>query len=395
MQKDASELLSVHVELCWKIETDYNAGIWRFYEKQQYLDCWFSYTMLLENFALSQPRWIMLNIKLSLMSFTLLALAGCQSMPKVAQETPNQAFSAETESGEAQERLNQINFKQLKKEQNRPIIALVLGSGGARGYAHIGAIQVLEQSGIRPDFIVGTSAGSIVGSLYASGKNANQIRDIALNMKASDVRDIRLDMKGFFDGQKVEDYVNKQVSDMPLQSLPIPMYVVATQLKEGKKVVFNYGNTGQAVRASVSIPSMFIPTKIGTDEYVDGGLVSPVPVDVARKLGADIIIAVDILAQPMYTETSNVWGLFNQNINIMQKNLAQIELKNADIVIQPDLREKVHIFDVSGRELTMQAGVDATVAQLGQIQKVFAQKNYKQKLNIQNIQARTHWSGAM
>lgn len=88
---------------------------------------------------------------------------------------------------------------------------------------------------------------------------------------------------------------------------------------------------------------MFIPTKIGTDEYVDGGLVSPVPVDVARKLGADIIIAVDILAQPMYTETSNVWGLFNQNINIMQKNLAQIELKNADIVIQPDLREKVHI----------------------------------------------------
>ena len=324
------------------------------------------------------------------MSFTLLALAGCQSMPKVAQETPSQAFSAETESGEAQERLTQINFKQLKKEQNRPIIALVLGSGGARGYAHIGAIQVLEQSGIRPDFIVGTSAGSIVGSLYASGKNANQIREIALNMKANDVRDIRLDMKGFFDGQKVEDYVNEQVSDMPLQSLPIPMYVVATQLKEGKKVVFNYGNTGQAVRASVSIPSMFIPTKIGADEYVDGGLVSPVPVDVARKLGADINIAVDILAQPMYTETSNVWGLFNQNINIMQKNLAQIELKNADIVIQPDLREKVHIFDVSGRELTMQAGVDATVAQLGQIQKVFAQKNYKQKLNIQSIQVRTH-----
>lgn len=316
-------------------------------------------------------------------------------MPKVAQETPSQAFSAETESGEAQERLTQINFKQLKKEQNRPIIALVLGSGGARGYAHIGAIQVLEQSGIRPDFIVGTSAGSIVGSLYASGKNANQIRDIALNMKANDVRDIRLDMKGFFDGQKVEDYVNEQVSDVPLQRLPIPMYVVATQLKEGKKVVFNYGNTGQAVRASVSIPSMFIPTKIGADEYVDGGLVSPVPVDVARKLGADIIIAVDILAQPMYTETSNVWGLFNQNINIMQKNLAQIELKNADIVIQPDLREKVHIFDVSGREMTMQAGVDATVAQLGRIQKVFAQKNYKQKLNIQSIQARTHWSGAM
>ena len=332
----------------------------------------------------------MLKLKISLMSITLFALVGCQSTPKVGQDASHQLVSTEGASNQAQERADRVNFKQLKNSQKRPIIALVLGSGGARGYAHIGAIQVLEQSGIHPDFIVGTSAGSIVGSLYASGKNANELREIALNMKANDVRDIRLDMKGFFDGQKVEDYVNEQINDVPLQQLPTPMYVVATQLKEGKKVVFNYGNTGQAVRASVSIPSMFIPTKIGEEEYVDGGLVSPVPVDVARKLGADIIIAVDILAQPMYTETSNLWGLFNQNINIMQKNLAQIELQNADIVIQPDLREKVHIFDVSGREMTMKAGVEATVAQLGQIQKVFAQKNYKQKLNIQAIQARTN-----
>lgn len=272
----------------------------------------------------------------------------------------------------------------------KPIIALVLGSGGARGYAHIGVIEVLEQQGIKPDFIVGTSAGSIVGSIYASGKTAKQLTEIALGMKATDVREFKIGLKGIFDGRKVEDYVNKQVGEQTLEQLQIPMFVVATELKNGEKVVFNSGNTGQAVRASVTIPSMFIPTLIDGKEYVDGGLVSPVPVNVARELGADVVIAVDILAQPMYTETKNVWGLFNQNINIMQKNLAQIELKNADIVIQPDLREKVHIFDVSGRELTMQAGVDATVAQLGQIQKVFAQKNYKQKLNIQSIQARTH-----
>lgn len=91
---------------------------------------------------------------------------------------------------------------------------------------------------------------------------------------------------------------------------------------------------------------MFVPTKIGKSEYVDGGLVSPVPVEVARDLGADVIIAVDILAQPIYTETSNVWGLFNQNINIMQGRLAAEELQYADVVIQPDLREKAHIFDV-------------------------------------------------
>jgi NTE family protein len=221
-----------------------------------------------------------------------------------------------------------------------------------------------------------------VGSIYASGKNAQQLREIALNMKANDVRDVKLAMTGFFDGQKVQDYVNEQVLSTPLELLKTPMYVVATELKEGKKVVFNYGNTGQAVRASVSIPSMFIPTKIAGDEYVDGGLVSPVPVNVARELGADIVIAVDILAQPEHTETTNVWGLFNQNINIMQNHLAQEELKHADIVIQPDLREKAHIFDVKGREETMQAGMNAADKQLSNILKVFDQQNYSRGYKI-------------
>ncbi|WP_228130553.1 patatin-like phospholipase family protein [Acinetobacter tandoii] len=283
---------------------------------------------------------------------------------------------------EAQVQANRIDFKKLKQTEHRPIVALVLGSGGARGYAHIGVIQVLEQYGIHPDLIVGTSAGSVVGSIYASGKNAQQLREIALNMKANDVRDIKLAMTGFFDGQKVENYVNEQVLDTPLELLKTPMYVVATELKEGKKVVFNYGNTGQAVRASVSIPSMFIPTKIAGEEYVDGGLVSPVPVNVARELGADIVIAVDILAQPEHTETKNVWGLFNQNINIMQNRLAQEELKHADIVIQPDLREKAHIFDIKGREETMQAGMNAADKQLSNILKVFDQQNYSRGYKI-------------
>ncbi|OTG69305.1 alpha/beta hydrolase [Acinetobacter sp. ANC 4470] len=320
----------------------------------------------------------MIKIKSGFMAFAVLSVVGCQTMPQ-SKITVGSTGLSESPSVDAQVRADRINFKKLKQQQNRPIIALVLGSGGARGYAHIGVIKVLEQQGIRPDFIVGTSAGSIVGSIYASGKTADELRDIALNMKANDVRDIKLDMKGFFDGKKVEDYVNQQVNNTPLELLKTPMYVVATGLKEGKKVVFNYGNTGQAVRASVSIPSMFVPTKIGKDEYVDGGLVSPVPVAVARDLGADIIIAVDILAQPMHTETSNVWGMFNQNINIMQNHLAKEELKHADIVIQPDLREKGHIFDVKGREMTIQAGIDAAQNRLQQISAVFNQKQNPQQ----------------
>lgn len=283
----------------------------------------------------------------------------------------------------AQVQPNRIDFHKLKQTEKRPIVALVLGSGGARGYAHIGAIEVLEREGIRPDFIVGTSAGSLVGALYAQGKNAAQLRDIALNMKANDVRDIRLDKKGFFDGKKIEDYVNQLVHSTPLHQLKTPMYVVATQLQHGQKVVFNYGDTGQAVRASVSIPSMFIPTNIAGMEYVDGGLVSPVPVKVARDLGADVVIAVDILAQPAYTETNNVWGLFNQNINIMQQQLAQQELQYADIVIQPDVREKAHIFDVRGREVTMQAGSEAAEQQLTNLQQVL---NTKKQQSLQQFQ---------
>ncbi len=236
--------------------------------------------------------------------------------------------------------------------------------------------------------IVGTSAGSIVGSIYASGKPAIELRNIALSMKANDVRDFRIDLKGFFDGKKVEDYVNLQVDNVPLQDLKIPMFVVATDLKEGKKVVFNYGNTGQAVRASVAIPSMFIPTMIEEKEYVDGGLVSPVPVDVARELGADIVIAIDILAQPIHTETTNVWGLFNQNINIMQKRLAFEELKHADVVIQPDLREKGHIFDVRGRTMTMEAGIEAARGKLLEIEQVYQKYDYAKGHQIPQLLAR-------
>lgn len=259
---------------------------------------------------------------------------------------------------------------ELRKNTEKPVIALVLGSGGARGYAHIGVLEALEHQGIKPDFIVGTSAGSIVGALYASGKTPEQLHQIALDLRVNDVRDFKVGKQGFFDGKKVEDYVNNLVNGKKLESLKIPMYVVATQLKSGEKVIFNQGNTGLAVRASVTIPSMFAPTLIAGKEYVDGGLVSPVPVNIARDLGADIVIAVDILAQPQHTETGNMWGLFNQNINIMQNTLAAEELKNADIVIQPDLREKLHIFDMKGRETTIRAGEIATQLKMKQIKGV-------------------------
>jgi NTE family protein len=315
----------------------------------------------------------MKQLKLWVIGASMMALAGCQTTAHLKSTIED-----------AQTRVVKQPFVAIK-QQKRPVVALVLGSGGARGYAHIGVIEVLEKQGIHPDFIVGTSAGSIVGSIYASGKTAAELHEVALNLKPNDVRDVNVSLKGFFNGQKVENYINRQVNNTPLQNLKIPMYVVATELKNGEKTVFNYGNTGQAVRASTAIPSMFVPTKIGDTEYVDGGLVSPVPVQVARDLGADIVIAVDILAQPIHTETSNVWGLFNQNINIMQGRLAEEELKNADIVIQPDLKEKAHIFDVTGREMAIQAGVDAANEKVADLQLAIQNKTKSMSITKQDV----------
>ena len=315
----------------------------------------------------------MKQLKLWVIGASMMALAGCQTTEHLKSTIED-----------AQTRVVKQPFVAIK-QQKRPVVALVLGSGGARGYAHIGVIEVLEKQGIHPDFIVGTSAGSIVGSIYASGKTAAELHEVALNLKPNDVRDVDVSLKGFFNGQKVENYINRQVNNTPLQNLKIPMYVVATELKNGEKTVFNYGNTGQAVRASTAIPSMFVPTKIGDTEYVDGGLVSPVPVQVARDLGADIVIAVDILAQPIHTETSNVWGLFNQNINIMQGRLAEEELKNADIVIQPDLKEKAHIFDVTGREMAIQAGVDAANEKVADLQLAIENKIKSMSITKQDV----------
>lgn len=340
--------------------------------------------MFIYRIVLIHPKFEFMSLlnKLSIALLCSSTLVACAHSP--VKDLQGEGIHSQKVS-EATSKLDQ-GFYQFKQQNNKkPVIALVLGSGGARGYAHIGVIEALEQHGIQPDFIVGTSAGSIVGSIYASGKSAVQLRQIALDMKVGDVRDFKIGMKGFFDGQKVQDYVNKQVSEVPLEKMKIPMYVVATELQNGQRTVFNHGNTGQAVRASVSIPSMFIPTMIQGKEYVDGGLVSPVPVDIAKELGADVVIAVDILAQPENTETTNVWGLFNQNINIMQNKLAADELKNADIVIQPDLHEKAHIFDVKGRQDTMQAGIDAANLRMHDLDVVIQTKT---KTKYENAQFR-------
>ena len=191
-------------------------------------------------------------------------------------------------------------------QAREPVIAIALGGGGAKGFAHIGVLKVLESHGIKPKIVTGTSAGSFVGSIYASGKTPFQLQQIALTLKESDIRDLTLNSQGFVQGQKLQDYVNKHVGNKPIQQFPIRFAAVATRLDTGRKADFIKGNAGQAVRASCSIPNVFVPAVIGGTKYVDGGLVSPIPVKTAKDMGADIVIAIDISARPVGNKPLNM-----------------------------------------------------------------------------------------
>ncbi|TAN42890.1 MAG: patatin-like phospholipase family protein [Nitrospirae bacterium] len=214
-------------------------------------------------------------------------------------------------------------------------IAVVLGAGASRGFAHIGVLKILETNKIPIHMIVGTSAGSFVGSLYAYGYDAFQLQKMALGIEKSDIVDFVLPDNGFIKGDKLEEYINSTLKNTPIEKLRIPFYAITTSIPEGQELAFSRGNTGMAVRASCSIPGVFRPARIGERMYVDGGVVSPVAVDTARTYGADIVIAVDIAAARDTRQPEGTVSAILQSINIMYSKLAAGQLSRADFVIRP------------------------------------------------------------
>jgi NTE family protein len=250
-------------------------------------------------------------------------------------------------------------------------IGLALGGGAAKGFAHIGVIKMLEASGIHPDVVSGTSAGSVVGSLYAAGMDAFQLQEEAFALDESKIRDVRLFSGGLVQGQKLQDYINAAVEHRAIQELKLPFAAVATQLETGERAVFVRGNTGQAVRASSSIPGVFEPVLIGDKHYVDGGVVSPVPVDAARQLGADVVIAVDISATPSGSNPQGMVNIVGQSITIMGRQLGKQELARADVVIKPNITG-IGATDFEQKNQAILEGERATLAALPAIKAAIA-----------------------
>ena len=252
---------------------------------------------------------------------------------------PNQPFQIVNSMNLPRFDFSQWMQKLLPAAARQPKIALVLGGGGARGFAHIGVIKVLESRGITPDIIVGTSVGSAVGALYAAGYTGFQLQEISFPMQRGSVSSWIMPNRGFLSGEPLEQFINRMVKQQPVEKLQRTFAAVATDLSSGEEVVFRSGDTGQAVRASCSVPGIFQPTEILGKSYVDGGLVKPVPVSVARAMGADIVIAVNISNLPANNQTKSMLNVLMQTFDIMSCSINRYELLQADVVIRPLTRE--------------------------------------------------------
>jgi NTE family protein len=250
---------------------------------------------------------------------------------------------------------------------------LALGGGAARGFAHIGVLQVLEENGLKPDVITGTSAGSLVAALYASGKSGTELAALAESMDESAFTDWAFPGRGLIRGEGLARYVREHTGGLRIEQMRIPLGIVATDLDNGEPILFQRGDPGVAVKASSAVPAVFQPVRIGNREYVDGGLVAPVPVRFARQMGAELVIAVDISAVPDGSPTGDAMRMLLQTFAIMGRSINAFELREADVLLRPRLPQ-VSGADFSARKRAIQAGREAASAQLPAIRERLAAK---------------------
>ena len=250
-------------------------------------------------------------------------------------------------------------------------VALVLGGGGCRGHGHIGVLRVLEKNGLKPDLVVGSSAGSLVGALYAAGMRAEQIERYGRQLGANLLRDWIFPKLGLFGGDAIRRFVVDRVGALTIESLPMRFAAVATDLRTGEPVVFDRGDLGVAVQASASIPGLLEPVRIGEHLYVDGNLSAPLPVEAAWRLGARRVIAVDVTFPPTQADLGDPFDVLYQSFSILTRKLALEERVRADLVIEPRLPEH-NSMDPATLKMLVDAGERAALEALPELRKLFA-----------------------
>jgi NTE family protein len=258
-----------------------------------------------------------------------------------------------------------------------PRIALVLGGGSAKGFAHVGVIRVLEQEKIPIHMIVGTSVGSLIGGIYAANPDSFQLEWTAFKIDRNDVLDpsIMSSKFGPIQGVRLENFVEQAVKVKKIEDTKIPFYPIATDLNTGETIVLEKGSIAKAVRASSSIPGIFVPVTFDNRLLVDGGVTDNIACDVARNKGADIVIAVNIskdIREPNITSLIDVVG---QSASIMMHEISKSRLKYADVVIEPNTKG-AGMFDFSQKKPLMDEGIKSAKDAIPKIRELIAK--YKQ-----------------
>ena len=264
-------------------------------------------------------------------------------------------------------------------DQNPPRIALVLSGGSARGFAHLGVLRVLEREGLRPDLVVGTSAGAIAGGLYASGMSVPAIEALAERLDWFTVFDIDPVRSllgglglGLAKGKRMETFLREPLR-VPMQSYPTRFAAVATDLNTGETVVLNHGDGALALRASSAIPGMLEPVVVGSRLLGDGQIVSPMPVAVARQLGAQVVVAVDVVYPPQHSSLTNPLSVLFQTVLISSWRHLLNERPRADLVLSPVIASTGQL-GFGDRDRLVKAGIAAAEAALPQLKAAFGMR---------------------
>jgi len=256
-----------------------------------------------------------------------------------------------------------------------PRVALVLGGGAARGFAHIGVIRVLEAEKIPIDLIVGTSVGSLIGALYAQRRDVFELEWTAFSLTKEDLIDTgvlnAVMGMGMAKGERLEKFVESKLQVKTIEALQVPFAAVATDLNWGTRVVIDRGSIARAVHASSAIPGLFEPVSHLGKILVDGGVSDNIPISVARERGADLVVAVDISEQVGNANITNLVDVLLQSANIMFAINSEHSKRGADVLITPDVGG-VAMLDFSQKKRCMQAGMDAARAALPAIRAAMA-----------------------
>ncbi|MDN5276972.1 MAG: hypothetical protein PWR01_937 [Clostridiales bacterium] len=245
-------------------------------------------------------------------------------------------------------------------------IGLALGSGAARGLAHIGVLQVLEENGIVPDYIAGTSIGAIVGALYAAGVSPKMMEGLAQNLDIKKYYDVTVPRYGFVKGQRIEELIKLLTRDKECSELNIPLTVTAVDLKTCRLIELNEGKVYRAVRASISIPGIFTPVEQGDYILVDGGLLARVPVDTVKRMGADVVIGVDVGFRGQHRPPVNILEVILQSLEVMELEILKNNVEKGDVIIYPDVSD-IHPFYFDKVEECVQEGRKAALKAMDRI----------------------------